>query len=643
MQYKLTGLLEYESLTRRLQSTQGQLAAPGKTNKKRKKSTGHLRSRLQILSVDMNYCDNYPKNLRYARIRDFKKFGAAIDAQNAPNGSPARLWNLVEWCMKNRRLHEFREGRLPELEPFIKTLGSESLATNSRQLFGKDMPEELIAQTNPSADGTASNSGSELAQKSKELMSESDDAVTRTYHPVTKSDMESGEITSASEARSPLPSVPARSTREINDVKRTSSVPQTEGSADHAESNGQRKQILRDLSPQDLDAQIRYFHFTKPRDAVDLEAVVRCLCCGQKGHMAVDCEQLICCKCGAYNLHPATHCDLEVKCNNCGNLGHSVSECSKKQQGNMVCRLCSQKGHDEHECELFWRSSGAPWEIDLPFGELRLSCYECGGHGHLGNDCSSRRPGKPPGTSTWTVERKMPPPQKYDPDDKKDGLNIRDHATRPTNPLPQRAKKGEQTGFTRPKGPEPTKKGNINISSNVAGTSTIQKSKPNGDNYWDNPEFPKWTPLNQPSALGKEISIKGQANNSKRPGPPAPKEKPPPPPREPPPRPTPWQQANTVQYPSLRYPQDFPPSVPYGAVDSYRPQQDSYRPAPPPPPSFGVDHWHQTYQLPQAYQHPPSYQQQGSGQMGGHNASRQTDSYRPMPSAAKNAWGQQWR
>lgn len=168
----------------------------------------------------------------------------------------------------------------------------------------------------------------------------------------------------------------------------------------------QNARILAELSPEDLNAQLRYFHITKDRGGVDQNTPVRCLVCSKQGHMAGACELLTCAGCGAHNQHTTQSCPNSARCKKCREQGHDQSHCPYKLKKlayhEIICDLCNRNGHTEENCELNWRTSGRPWESDLTRGNVRLSCYECGGSGHLGNDCPTRRPGKSMGTSSWS-------------------------------------------------------------------------------------------------------------------------------------------------------------------------------------------------------------------------------------------------
>lgn len=183
--------------------------------------------------------------------------------------------------------------------------------------------------------------------------------------------------------------------------------------ADEAERNkktmaippSHKAHILADLGSHDLNAQLRYFHTAKAPEEVDLMTPVRCLVCAEEGHMAGLCKYLTCSGCGTINQHATLACPNNAKCGKCREQGHDEGHCPYKLKRmsvhEIVCDLCQRNGHIEGDCELIWRTSGRPWESDLAHANVRLSCYECGHSGHLGNNCPSRNPRKSMGTSTW--------------------------------------------------------------------------------------------------------------------------------------------------------------------------------------------------------------------------------------------------
>lgn len=217
---------------------------------------------------------------------------------------------------------------------------------------------------------------------------------------------------------------------------------------------------LAHLSPQDIDAQLRYFHATKKREEVDGSSAVRCLICSARGHMAEFCEKLRCSVCGTHNHHITQDCPSTAKCSKCREMGHDRKDCPYKLKNlttnEIICDLCQRNGHIEADCELQWRTSGRPWESDVSIRDVRLSCYECGRSGHLGNDCPTRRPGKSMGSSTWGSgsnqisiksrgEISIKGTARHDPIDIDDGHE------------------DSTAAFLRPKVPEPVRRGKIRI------------------------------------------------------------------------------------------------------------------------------------------------------------------------------------
>lgn len=220
-------------------------------------------------------------------------------------------------------------------------------------------------------------------------------------------------------------------------------------------------QTLADLAPDDLKAQLKYFYITKVLREVDMASAVRCLVCMQEGHMAESCGTLLCTHCGVYRDHFSYQCPNTQKCHRCRERGHKQEECPYKlgrlAANELECDLCQRKGHTEAKCELLWRTSGKPWESDMAQQNIRRSCYECGANRHLGNDCPTRKPRKPMGSSTWSLGKNT-----LGSDDSKDGTTIKGRAQQSSLEVLDHSE-DDQANFYRPRIPQPARSGQIRI------------------------------------------------------------------------------------------------------------------------------------------------------------------------------------
>lgn len=245
-----------------------------------------------------------------------------------------------------------------------------------------------------------------------------------------------------------------------------------------------RPKILADLNPEELKLQVRYFFLGKSVEDVDRSRSVKCLICTREGHISEFCDSLICTVCGNRSEHNTKNCPKIVRCSRCREPGHSSSSCQRKVLPREVtCGWCELKGHVEGECELFWRTSGRPWESEFTIKSFGLSCYECGGLGHLGNDCPTRRPGKKMGTSTWT----LPERSSVDP---KGGILIKGRAEQ-RNPIPQIEKDDDRANFLHPKVVGPPRRAQIQIAPQGFRNAPMRQDNdtrgPRVEQYWPDP------------------------------------------------------------------------------------------------------------------------------------------------------------
>lgn len=106
---------------------------------------------------------------------------------------------------------------------------------------------------------------------------------------------------------------------------------------------------LCNIPPNDQIEQCRYFNIT------DMSEVVRCLCCGEKGHMAKDCETRTCRHCQKRDLHPSNACPIIRKCGLCRKRGHDAAMCRNRSfRGADPCDVCRKIGHVEVSFQLFF-------------------------------------------------------------------------------------------------------------------------------------------------------------------------------------------------------------------------------------------------------------------------------------------------
>ncbi|KAI9671975.1 MAG: hypothetical protein M1817_002294 [Caeruleum heppii] len=200
-------------------------------------------------------------------------------------------------------------------------------------------------------------------------------------------------------------------TTRVNDTSQRVSMPgggaeMSRGSSSDQYEPGEvkphRTRILAELSEADRNLQIRYTQITRTTSflddpnivgqdgsrGVDLQLPVRCLVCGIFGHLETDKEE----------------CQATGKggrCERCLEHGHRKPECPSKlarsaAAGDKVtCETCHTKGHFEYSCPYRLRSyipASNPSDI-RKVRELPVGCYNCGSDSHYAADCNRPRYG----------------------------------------------------------------------------------------------------------------------------------------------------------------------------------------------------------------------------------------------------------
>ena len=526
-----------------------------------------MKKKLHEIEIHLNYCRYFPATEDYLPLALAKKGLNELNSSKIRGieRRAAQIWKMVEQCTQDGMLQDLKDGRLaawlkdappPNQSFFASALQARHpqgiTAHKPKALYGggpkiasnsdtgapfanlKPIPKDE-GLPNDRQDVSESDKGVILnldyGNQDMPLVSEDEDV-----RPDAKSEVKDEEVSSRVDEEVVIRGVPdielvdddinesngrtvSNSDTESTDSSMDSEDQSQEGDAmmEYANSeqvvavSGQNKttavlpprktaNVLADLSPHDLNAQLRYFHTTKAREEVDVNTPVRCVVCAKEGHMARSCESLTCSSCGAFNRHTTQACPNNAKCKKCREQGHDEGHCPYKLKRlpmhEIVCDLCQRSGHIEDNCELVWRTSGRPWESDLAHANVRLSCYECGRSGHLGNDCPSRKPHKAMGTSTWDGNMGLVSIKSTQE------IKIKGKATR-QNPINLDDSDDERANFYRPKVslPEPVRSGQIRIVTGRHGSPVYEPSRsdrpayaeyqngsftPISDNYRDN-------------------------------------------------------------------------------------------------------------------------------------------------------------
>lgn len=460
-------------------------------------------------AVDLRYCRFYPLNYPYqslALARSGFTDSTTTSHEGEASMSAPQFWKVVEHCPQEGMLQDLRDGRLDawvrdkpppgyedtstvkKLDETIVSLplgearlaepstGTAEAQDDNRAESGdpgmREWPLKHISLSDGGLEDSESDGGVILnlqprryINKSGPLSSQEKSEVLKVVDEVwdengNDADSEGKSEDSESDMENDSRSENGDAMMDYsNSEQATAEQVSHQQEKDRADTD-HNVRLLRDLSPQDLNAQLRYFHVTKMPADVSQDTPVRCLVCAEEGHMAAVCASLTCATCGAYSQHTTRLCPQTIKCSKCREL-HGQSSCPYKLKNiassEILCDLCQRTGHAEGDCELLWRTSGRPWESKVGGNRVRLTCYECGRSGHSGNDCPTRKPGKTLGTSTWGSGNAQASIRS------KGQISIKGRATQ-QEPIVLDDSEDELANFHRPKMPLPARKGQIKIS-----------------------------------------------------------------------------------------------------------------------------------------------------------------------------------
>ncbi|KAK4690590.1 protein AIR1/2, partial [Lecanoromycetidae sp. Uapishka_2] len=369
-----------------------------------------MRDTIRKNTVDLRYCEYYPSKYPYQSLA-LARLGLA-ESTTAPKGGESKLdaaqfWKKVEHCPQEGMLRDLRDGRIdawardkaPEdyeipsavdapdetrKPPSTDDPRLDEVSTEPMRALGHRMTDGSAARTpeQPSKHKSPSDDNFKHSESEGEVILNVQpvhyiESSASSSHGKVSLQEDLTEMWNEHEYNADSESRSEDTESDMDDDGRSedgdammdysnSDQPMSENVShlqDNDKADAERTaRVLRDLSPRELNAQLRYFHTTKDPANVSQDTLVRCLVCAEEAHMAAACKSLTCAICGAYNQHTTRACPQNTKCSKCREIGHDSSHCPYKLKNfasnEILCDLCQQNGHAETDCELQWRTSG---------------------------------------------------------------------------------------------------------------------------------------------------------------------------------------------------------------------------------------------------------------------------------------------